>query len=177
MPYVALLLREPILQTVGALLLIFVSLQTSIIGNREVAGELASGVAFKDFVARQGLLDSIPRSERVVGLNKTHPCFREDQTFVTHDGGSGKPPGFTPVLPKGSLVLSYFQPEYLAKSLEQSPPASIAFDSHNYPPGWNRVLENFLRRHADRYKEVKILGRVLFIRKDLLEHAGPRNTD
>lgn len=167
-PYAARLSRQPLFQSAGTVVLVIMSIFMVFINTRTTATQLASGSSFHDFNARQQLLDNIPRSDRVVGFYKTHPCFREDQTFVTWDEQWGEPKGFTPILPKNSRPFSYFLPENLKQSLETSPPpATIAFDSLNYPPGWNQVLSDYLMRHADLYTKGEVLDCEIFIRKDL----------
>jgi hypothetical protein len=168
-PYIAFFLKKPVLQLIAVLVLLGLSVQAIVKNCRDTMEQLKAKVAAVDFAERQKLLDLIPRTERVVGLNESHPCFREDQTFVTYDERWGNPPGFTPIIPKDSGALIFFQPEYFAKSLNQSPPASIAFDEYNYPPGWNQVLQDFLWQHKDNYTAITLTsGQRLFVREDLL---------
>ena len=167
-PYIARLLKRPILQWAGTCTVLIMSAVMLFSNFRQVAAELTSGSSFQEFEAREELLKHIPRSERVVGLYKTHPIFREDQTFVTYDEEWGKPKGFLPILPKSSRAFACFQPEYLEQSLENSPPpATISLNSRNYPPGWNQVLSDYLTQHAGIYEKGKFLDRDIFIRKDL----------
>lgn len=167
-PYAARLLKRPLLRSAGAVVLVGMSTVMVFNNFQKTATQLASGASLQDFNVRQGLLNRIPTSERVVGFYKTHPCFREDQTFVTWDEQWGDPKGFTPILPENSRTLSYFQPGFLKQSLENSPPpATIAFDSLNYPPGWNRVLSEYLMRNAGLYVKAEVLDCEIYIRKDL----------
>lgn len=167
-PYIASALKNAVLKNAAALLLLILTAQSVISYNQSVATELASGKSIYDFSMRQELLSLIPRTEKVMGFNETHPCFRENQTFVTWDE---KAPGFTPAMPKDSQILNFFSPEHLAESLEKNPPASLGFPSTNYPPGWHSVIEDFLQRHADRYENVNFPLGIVFVRKDLLGAA------
>jgi len=168
MPYIEHLLKRPFYQLAGiALLTILLSLMIISNGLHTIK-EYASGSAAHDFSARQEFLHMVPRSERVVGFFMTHPCFREDQTFVTWDERWGSPKGFFPILPKTSKVYSYFQLDWLKHSLDISKlPASISLQAENYPPGWDEYYRAYLLRHIDNYVQADFLGNVLFIRKDL----------
>ncbi len=172
-PYAALMIKRPLLQTVGTAVLVIVAALTVFNNVRSTTADRASGFLKKDFYFRQELLKHIPRSGRVIGLFYTHPIFREDQTFVTWDEQWGKPKGFSSILPKNSRAFSYFQPEYLKHSLENSPPpATLTNDSLNYPPGWNQVLSDYLTQHADLYIHAIIMGKAFFIRRDLWSVPG-----
>jgi hypothetical protein len=172
-PYAGLLLKGPFFQPAGAGMLLIASALMVGTTGRAVLREYASGAAAADFEARGELLKMISRSERVIGIFKTHPCFREDQTFVTYDEYWGTPRGFVPVLPKNSRTFSLFQPDYLQYSLEHSrPPASIALHTANYPPGWNEVLLHYLMQHSALYDRAEFLGKTIFIRKDLIKPRG-----
>jgi tetratricopeptide (TPR) repeat protein len=171
-PYMAFLFKRPVTELLAVSLLLALSLQAVVVSGRKTIDELSSKVAVKDFADRQKLLGLIPRAERVVGMNWSHPCFRIDQTFVAFDEHYGNPWGFGPVIPKDSEVWGFFQPEYFAESLNRSPPASIAIDdaldAHNFPPGWNDVLLAFLIRNKDNYEIVSFpSGHPLFIRRDV----------
>ena len=168
-PYIGSLLKNKTINASGALLLVVLLTQMNIQSTRETAAKLASGQAFNDFALRQEVLNLIPRTERVVGVWPSHPTLRENLTFVGFDELRGKPRGFLPVIPINSPVWNLFQPNHLAISLESSPPASIAVPSdHDYPLGWNKVLLNFVRRHADKYQLIDFKGEKIYIRKDLL---------
>jgi hypothetical protein len=167
-PYVPMLLKKPFLNLAGTLLLIAITLYFKGIQTSQCAQELATNTAMKEFQVRQSFLDFIPRSERVVGFFNTHPCFREDQTFVTWDEMWGRPRGFTSILPAGSRALACFRPDNLSKSLEEYSPAAIAIDKFNYPPGWDDVLDTFLQTHAGMYAKGELLDQVIYCRKDLV---------
>ena len=170
-PYMSFLLKKPGRELIAVLLLLGLSLHVIVVNGRDAMGELNAKVAANDFANRPKFLDLIPAPSGSLESTCRIPAFAEDRTFVTYDEWFGNPPDFTPVMPKNSEALSFFQPESFAKSLSQSPPASIAFDRFNYPPGWNQVLQEFLRQHRDNYRPVTFPnGQLLFIREDLLRH-------
>ncbi len=167
-PYAARIINRPVYRSAATIILVVMATLMVFNNFRRTTIELASGSSFQDFGGRQEFLNHIPRFERVIGFYKTHPCFREDQTFVTWDEQWGNPKGFAPILPENSHADSCFQPGYLKKSLESSPPpASIALDSLHYPAGWNRVLSEYLAMNADLYVKAEVLDCELYIRKDL----------
>ncbi len=170
MPYAPRLLKNSAAKAAGTILLAALTIVLKVGEIPRATGELATGAALNDFTCRQSFLDMIPRSERIVGLYLTHPCFRRDQTFVTYDERWGNPKGFLPIIPENSPIRQYFQPGNLAESMEISPPAAIAFDSSgNYPSGWNQVLYDFLMRHKDLYVKGNICGQSEYMRKDLVK--------
>jgi hypothetical protein len=78
--------------------------------------------------------------------------------------------GFLPLLPPNSPARRYSEPGSIAASMEESPPAAIAFNtSGNYPAGWNEAIENFLQHHAVSYKQIEVLDNIIFIRNDLIK--------
>jgi hypothetical protein len=167
-PYVASLFNRPLYKFAGGIVLISLSTLITISNYKQTSAELASGSAFRDFNARESFLKMIPRNERVVGFFRTHPCFREDLTFVTWDESWGTPKGFAPILPENSRVFAFFQPGYLKKCLEKSvPPASMAGNVDHYPLGWNQVLHDYLMQHSDLYIKEEGHGNVVFFRKDI----------
>lgn len=181
-PYIGRLFRRPSARAIAALVMAALLAGMNFRVTRSAAAELTRGAvtdegalhSLRDFAARQAFLDLIPSGEKVIGyFYFTHPIFRENQTFVTYDAPGGNPRGFLPVIPMNSPVREYFQPGYLEQSLETTPPASIDRPCNFYPPGWNRVLSEFLERHADGYRPLNVsFGRV-FIRKDLLPETVP----
>jgi hypothetical protein len=167
-PYAFVLLKRPVFQFAATIVLIGLCMLMVIKNAKVINADLASQVASEDFKVRQELLDHLPRSERVVGFVWTHPCFREDQTFVTWDEAWGEPRGFVPILPKNSRAYACFQPEYLEQSLEQSsPPSWIAIDSTHCPPGWSQLLSTYLDRHAALYRKALFKGFDVYVRNDL----------
>jgi hypothetical protein len=167
-PYAEGHLKRPWLKSAGTAALVILAALMVYLNTLRTAAELSSGAAIHDFNLRQQLLSTIPRSDKVVGFFKTHPCFREDETFVTWDEQWGRPKGFLPILPAGSQARSSFQPDYLRQSLEQStPPAIISFNDRNYPAGWNEVLSDYLAAHQELYEKTEILDCEMFLRKDL----------
>ncbi len=180
-PYLGRLPGPKAVRAVAALLLAALLVWMNVVVTREATAELLQGTvteegarhSLSDFAARQEFLDLIPRGERVVGCCYSHPIFREDQTPVTYDADGGVPKGFLPLIPAGTPAWEYFQPGYLARSLESAPPASIAHPCNFYPSGWNRVLSEFLERNPDRYRLLNLeFGRV-YIRNDLLPGSVP----
>ncbi len=169
-PYTGALLKNKAVNAAGAFLLMALLTFMNIKYTRETAKELAWGQetdegtmqSFKYFAARQEFLDLIPRGERVVGSYHSHPVFRENLTFMT------LAMRFLPVISIDSPVWNLFQRSYFARSLESSPPASISL-SASVPPGWDGVLSDFLRRHADKYEPISLNFDRIYIRKDLLK--------
>jgi len=169
-PYIGCILKRPAARLAGLSLLIALSSITVVAAALRTQREYASGEASRDFAARQELLSMIPRTEKVVGIYKTHPCFREDLTFVTYDEYWGRPRGFVPVLPENSCAYACFQPDYLQQRLAQSPPpACIALHADNYPPHWNELLIQYLASHSDLYVKAEILDKIIFLRKDIVK--------
>ncbi len=180
-PYLGVLLKNKAINAAGALLLVALLLHLNVKYTRETAVELASGRfsdeftfhSFDDLAARQKLLNLIPRGELVVGIDYMHPIFRENLTFLTYDLS------YLPVIPINSRVWDLFQARHLEVSLKNVLPASIALPSGAYPPGWNKVLAEFLERHSDRYQAIEYLyrfeGEKIYIRKDLLTGVVSKN--
>ncbi|MCX6349294.1 MAG: hypothetical protein NTV79_07335 [Candidatus Aureabacteria bacterium] len=117
------------------------------------------------------ILSLVPPEERVVAIWEGHPVFRRDLTFITYDMGPGC--SFRDVLPSGSPLVRYFDPEYFLRSLEARPPAYICLVhlENNYPPGWLEVCVDFLRRNPDLYRRIDLSGFPIFLRRDLPPRA------
>jgi len=169
-PYVPRLINRPFWPILSGFLLVCLGAFTVIGELKSGAAELGNGELPVILQGCDNLLHIIPPHERVVGLWLTHPCFREDQTFMTWDECWGDPKGFLPLLPLNSPARCSFEPGSIAASMEKSPPAAIAFNSSgNYPAGWNEAIANFLQHHADSYKQVSVLDNAIFIRNDLIK--------
>jgi hypothetical protein len=120
----------------------------------------------------ESCLRLIPEHERVVAVWPYHPLFRRDLTWVTNDDV----PSFTGFLDVHDRAQAAFAPEAFRAALERNPPAFIAISrlELDYPPGWDAVCREFLRRHRADYVgfDVDSFGNEIVLRKDLV-HDRP----
>jgi tetratricopeptide (TPR) repeat protein len=114
------------------------------------------------------ILEYVPRDERVVAIWPYHPLFRRDLTWVTNDDE----PSFSRFMAPDDPALGNFETKLFSEALERNPPAMIALrgmDS-NYPPGWEGVCADFLRRHLKSYAafSVDTNDTRIMLRRDLV---------
>jgi hypothetical protein len=113
----------------------------------------------------------VPRDERVVAVWPFHPIFRRDQTWVTWD----ESPSFALFLDAGDPARRNFDPDVFRDSLERRWPALIVPTrlEANYPPGWQEVCADFLRRHPEAYRRENPMSDGVFLVRRDLQHPGP----
>jgi tetratricopeptide (TPR) repeat protein len=103
-----------------------------------------------------------------VALYLFHPLLRRDLTWVTFD----EIPSLSQFLSPGDPALKYFERGYFSEALESNPPAMIALYGldANYPPGWQGICTDFVRRHMNSYAvfAVDTNNIHIFLRRDLV---------
>jgi hypothetical protein len=114
------------------------------------------------------LLGMIPRDERVVALWPHHPLFRKDLTAMVGDDR----PSLSTFLDRNDPLMKVFDPVYFREALEKHPPAlmDIGRLDLNYPPGWDNVAHDFMRRNQASYVQLRSNFQpeyYIFIRRDL----------
>lgn len=120
-------------------------------GAFEPGGELGPSCV-KALSYYDKLLTVIPKEERIVAIWFNNPLFRREITGTLGDDR----PSFAEIIEKDDPLHRFFEPEYLKTGLASYPPALIDFFMlhDNYPPTWDKILDDYLIKNRDRYRVV-----------------------